>query len=71
MQTYRLTTKIPEEGRKLIDDFAHENGMTFNEAVRLFMRESPKLVKFAKEKGREIDLDVEPPGGYRPKKEED
>ena len=67
--TYRLPTVIPHDARDLIEEFAHEHRLKFNDAVRQLIAESPKLVKFAKEKGKKINLDVQKPGGYRPKKE--
>lgn len=67
--TYRLPTIIPNEAKQLIEDFAHENRLKFNDAIRQLLAESPRLVEFANKNKREIDFEVDGPGGYRPKKE--
>ena len=67
--TYRLPTVIPKQARQLLDDFAHEHRMSFNDVVRQLLAESPRLVEFAQKKKKTINFEVEKPGGYRPRKE--
>lgn len=57
---------VPPAGYDLLDDFAHTNKMSISEAVRVLLQESPRLIQYANEIGRSVDvLSVGEWGGSR------
>lgn len=65
---WRLTAIVPDEMRGLLEDFGYANKMKVSDAIRLLLAESPRLVEFAAKEGRQIDFEVDKPGGYRERK---
>jgi hypothetical protein len=63
---------VPTAGYQLIRKFARHEDMSISEALRQLLKESPRLVEFARSQGVDVDvLDVGAWGGSRDKDEDD
>jgi hypothetical protein len=63
---------VPVAGYKLVRAFARQEDMSISEAVRQLLKESPRLVEFARQQGLDVGLlDVGSWGGSRDKDEDE